>query len=98
MSLRQPYTYKPLKSARARYIKAAAKKQWQTAWRANTETASMLRAIMGGKYTKTPTLHNEIESRKDAAKIAQLRTDERTSSPVSPAITNVAAMSNVSAM
>ena len=75
ITLRQPHKYKPLKSARARHIKAAAKKQWQTAWRANTKTASMLRAITGGKYTKTgPTLYNEIESRKDAAKIAQLRT------------------------
>ena len=30
--LSQLCNYKPLKSARARYIKAAAKKQWQTAW------------------------------------------------------------------
>ena len=32
-------------------------------------------SIMAGKYAKTgPTLYNEIENRKDAAKIAQLRT------------------------
>ena len=72
-TLRQSHKYKPLKSARARYIKAAAKKQWHTAWRANTKTASVLRRIMEGKYAKTgSTLYNEIENRKDAAKIAQL--------------------------
>jgi hypothetical protein len=73
ITLRQPHKYKPLKSARARYIKAATKKQWQTAWRANTKTASVLRSIMGGKYTKTgPTLFNRGGG--DAAKITQLRT------------------------
>ena len=33
--LNQPQNYKPLKSALARYIKTAAKKQWQTIWNKN---------------------------------------------------------------
>jgi RNase H len=73
--LSQPYKYKPLKSARARYIKAAAKKQWQRVWNENTKTAAMLRRITRGKHAKTgPSLYNEIEHRNEAAKIAQLRT------------------------
>jgi ribonuclease HI len=74
-SLSQTHIYKPLKSARARHIKTAAKKQWSTIWNGNTKTANALRRIMRGKYTKTgPALYNEIEDRSSAAKIAQLRT------------------------
>ena len=69
------HNYKPLKSARARYIKAAAKKQWQAAWSENTKTAASLRQITKEKYAKIgPALYNEIEDRSSAAKIAQLRT------------------------
>ena len=75
-TLSQIHNYKPLKSARARYIKATAKKQWLDIWNGNTKTANSLRRIMKGKYTKTgPALYNEIEDRNSAAKIAQLRTD-----------------------
>ena len=74
-TLSRTHNYKPLKSARARYIKTTAKKQWLTIWNGNTKTANSLRRIMKGKYTKTgPALYNEIENRNSAAKIAQLRT------------------------
>ena len=36
-TLSQSHNYKPLKSARVRYIKTAAKKQWQTVWNKNTK-------------------------------------------------------------
>ena len=74
-TLSQTHNYKPLKSARARYIKTAAKKQWHTTWNENTKTANSLRRIMKAKNTKIgPALYNEIEDRNSAAKIAQLRT------------------------
>ena len=73
--LSQSYNYKPLKSARARYIKTAAKKQWQTVWNKNTKTATALRRIMKGRHAKIgPALYNEIANRNGAATIAQLRT------------------------
>ena len=31
-SLSRPHDYRPLKSARARYVKSAAKEQWHKAW------------------------------------------------------------------
>ena len=69
------HDYRLLKSARARYIKAAAKKQWQRAWSENIKTAATLRRITKGKHAKTgPTLYNKIENKNGAAKIAQLRT------------------------
>ena len=74
-TLSQIHNYKPLKSARARYIKETAKKQWLTTWNGNTKTTNPLRRIMKGKHMKTgPALYNEIEDRNSAAKIAQLRT------------------------
>ena len=73
-TLSQPHNYRPLKSARARYIKAAAKKQWEKAWSENIKTSAAFRRITKGKYAKTgPKLYNEIENRNGAAKIAQLR-------------------------
>jgi ribonuclease HI len=67
--------YKPLKSARIRHIKTAAKKQWQIIWNTNTKTATALRRIMKGRQAKTgPALYNEIASRHGAAIIAQLKT------------------------
>ena len=58
-SLSRSHNYKPLKSARARYIKAAAKKQWQTIWSENTKTAASLKRIIKGKYSKAgPALYN----------------------------------------
>jgi ribonuclease HI len=74
-TLSQTYNYKPLKSARIRHIKTAAKKQWQIIWNSNTKTATALRRIMKGRQAKTgPALYNEIASRRGAAIIAQLRT------------------------
>ena len=74
-TLSQSHKYKPLKSARARYIKAPAKKQWHTTWKQNTKTASVLRRIITRKYTKTgPALDNEIANRNAATKVAQLLT------------------------
>ena len=74
-TLSRPHNYKPLKSSRARYIKAAAKRQWHTAWSENTKTAAALRRIMKGKHAKAgPPLYNEAMNRNTAARIAQLRT------------------------
>ena len=73
--LNQSHKYKPLKSARVRYIKTTAKKKWQTIWSNNTKTATALRRIIKEKYAKTgPSLYNEIANRNEAAVIAQLRT------------------------
>lgn len=75
LSLSRSYNYKPLRSARARNIKAAAKEQWHKAWRENTKTAQALRRIMKGKYAKMgPMLYNEMPNRNAATKIAQLWT------------------------
>jgi len=74
-TLSQPHKYKPLKSARARYIKTAAREQWHTTRSENTQMANVLQRIMKGKHAKTgPKLYNEIANRNAAAKIAQLRT------------------------
>ena len=71
-TLSQPYNYKPLKSARARHIKAEATKQWQIIWNKNTKTATALRRVMKGKHAKIgPALYNGIADRNGAA---QLRT------------------------
>jgi ribonuclease HI len=75
LSLSRPHHYKPLKSARARHIKAVAKEQWDKAWRENTKTALALRRITKEKYTKTgPAIYREMANRNGAVKIAQLRT------------------------
>ena len=74
-TLSQPHNYEPLKSARIRYIKTMAKKQWQTVWNKNTKTATALRRITKGRHAKIgPSLYNEIANRHGAAMIAQLRT------------------------
>ena len=49
-------------------------KQWHTVWRGNIKTISTLQRIMGGKYAKTDSTLYKMENRKDATKIAQLRT------------------------
>ena len=74
-TLSQRHNYKPLKSARARYIKVAAKEQWHKVWNENIKTGTPFQRIMKGKGTKSgPALYNEIADRNSAAKIAQLRT------------------------
>jgi ribonuclease HI len=74
-TLSQPHNYKPLKSARARHIKTAAKEQWKTVWSENVKTATALRRITKGKHAKIgPSLYNGIANRNGAATIAQLRT------------------------
>jgi hypothetical protein len=66
--------HKPLKSARARYIKTAAKKQWQTVRNKNTKTATALRHIVKGRHTKMgPSLYNEIANRSGETIMALLR-------------------------
>ena len=70
-----PHKYKPLKSARVRQIKAAAKDQWNTQWNNNTKTATRLRRLMRRKDVKAgPALYNEIANRKGASTIIQMRT------------------------
>ena len=69
--------HRPLKSARVRCVKAAAKEQWHKKWNEDTKTAKTLRHIMktNRKGNKTgPNLYNEMISRNTAAIIAQLRT------------------------
>ena len=74
-TLNQSYNYKPLKSARARHIKAEAKKQWQIIWNKNIKTTTALRRVMKGKHAKIgPALYNGITDRNGAVIIAQLRT------------------------
>ena len=75
-TLSQLRNCKPLKSARARYIKTAAKKQWHIVWNENTKTATSLRRIIKGKYVKTGSaLYNEIADPKSADNYEQaLRT------------------------
>jgi len=74
-STSQPYNHRPLKSARTRAIKEAAKKQWDKEWNENTKTAKALRRITKRKGAKTgPKLYNEIPGRDTVAKIVQLRT------------------------
>jgi len=76
-TLNQIRRHKPLKSARIRNIKAAAKEQWRKIWSENTKTAKALRHItkMKRKENKSgPELYNEIANRNSAATIAQLRT------------------------
>jgi ribonuclease HI len=48
-TLKLPHNHKALKSARARYIKTEAKKQWQTIWNNNTKVATALQPVMRGK-------------------------------------------------
>ena len=74
--LRQSHKHRPLKSGRARYIKTAAKEQWQRQWR-DAKTARSLRHIMKTKKKGIqigPSLYNEISDRYTATTIAQLRT------------------------
>ena len=71
----QPFKHKPLKSARARTIKEAAKNQWQKEWNEGTSTAMALRRITRQKGVKAGLkLYDEITSRNTVAKIVQLRT------------------------
>ena len=71
----RPYNHRPLKSARIRTIKEAAKKQWDKEWNENTKMAKALRRITERKGAKTgPKLYNEVSDRDTVAKIVQLRT------------------------
>lgn len=68
---------RPLKSARARYIKAAAREQWRAAWNGGSKTAKALRHITKIKRRGDkvgPKLYNGIKNRSTAAMITQLRT------------------------
>src|SRR5437762_1368706 len=69
--------HRPLKSARIRYIKAAAKEQWHKIWNEDTKTAKGLRYITKIKTKDNkngPKLYNQIVNRSTAATIVQLRT------------------------
>ena len=72
--LSKPFNHRPLKSARVRHIKTAAKTQWHKEWQETTKTATALRRITrrGGKVG--PKFYNGIKSRNMAATITQLRT------------------------
>ena len=72
-TLSQQFKHKPLKSSRIQYIKDTAKKQWQREWAENTKTGTHLQRITRrGKCG--PKLYNEINNRRTATRIAQLRT------------------------
>jgi ribonuclease HI len=74
-TLNQLHKQKPLKSARTRYIKAAAKEQWHKSWTEDTKTAKTLRHITKRKGSKSgPKLYNDMVSRNTVTTIAQLRT------------------------
>ena len=76
-TLNQLRRHRPLKSARTRYIKTAAKEQWQKIWTEGTKNAKALRHItkIKRKGNKTgPKLYNDMVNRDTAATIAQLRT------------------------
>src|SRR5215470_5323893 len=65
----------PQKSCRAQDIKAKAKIQWQTMWKADSTTARHLRRILAREGTEAgPKLYNKISSRKKASTLVQLRT------------------------
>ena len=64
------YNHRPLKSARIRTIKEAAKKQWNKEWNGNTKRVKALRRITKRKGVKTgPKLYTEIPGRDTVAKI-----------------------------
>ena len=76
-NLNQLRKRRPLKSARTRYIKTAAKEQWHKIWTEDTKNAKALRHItkMKRKGNKTgPKLYNDMTNRDTAATIVQLRT------------------------
>ena len=76
-TLNQLRKHRPLKSARTRHIKTAAKEQWQKIWTEGTKNAKALRHItkIKRKGNKTgPKLYNDMVNRDTAATIAQLRT------------------------
>ena len=67
--------HKPLRSARAQCIKAAAKAQWLKGWRNNTKTSHALQRIMQRPGVKAGTkLYGTIQNRSSVAVITQLRT------------------------
>ena len=72
-TLTQLRRHRPLKSARIRYIKAAAKEQWHKIWNEDTKTAKGLRYITKIKTKDNkngPKLYNQIVNRSTAATIA----------------------------
>jgi len=76
-TLAQLRKHRPLKSARVRYIKTAAKEQWHKIWNKDTKTAKALRYITKTKRNGNkngPKLYNQIANRSTATTIAQLRT------------------------
>ena len=71
----QPSKHKPLKSARIRNIKAAAKEQWRKEWNENKKTSNKLRHITKQKGVKTGAkLYNTLPSRRAVATLVRLRT------------------------
>ena len=69
------FKHKPLKSARARLIKAEAMQQWLNVWNNNTRTGHALRRSMKIRGFKTGSkFYNHITSRRTAATLARLRT------------------------
>lgn len=74
-TLSQQFRHKPLKSARVRNIKAAAKEQWQKEWNEGTKTAITLRILTKRKGVKTGLkLYNAISSRRTVATLVRLGT------------------------
>ena len=73
-TLTQLRKHRPLKSARVRSIKTAAKEQWHKIWNEGTKTAKSLRYITKIKRygnQNGPKLYNQIANRSTAATIAR---------------------------
>ena len=70
----QPFHHRPLKSARARRIKADANRQWAELWK-NTKTARNFRRMLKRRDVKAGRkFYNSIPSRNTATTLARLRT------------------------
>ena len=73
-TLRRPFKYKPLKSARIMTIKDETKKQWKKIWNENTKTIGALRRIIKRKDAKSGfSLYNGLSNRNIMAKFVQLK-------------------------
>ena len=71
----QPLNHTPLKSARIRNIKTAAKEQWRKEWYGNKKTSNKLRHITKQRGVKSGAkLYNTLPSRRAVATLVRLCT------------------------
>ena len=74
-SISEAFEHMPLKSSRARKIKAVAKAQWDEQWSKGTGTSNVLRRITRRTGVKAgPKLYNTLHSRNVVATLIRLRT------------------------